>query len=115
MAGAFSLIGAQIDVCADGSFNGKPEESVSRDCCVVDADAFGLPLKAFEPRGKMRTRQHVLADLGVNYLEWHVLLCGYTVHRVQSDYGYDLVLTTYRQMGEIEPGAVYIQVKATES
>lgn len=69
--------------------------------------------KTIHPRGKTRTREHVLADLGVNHLERHVLLCGYTLHRVLSDYGYDLVLTTYRKSGEIEPGAVYVQVKAT--
>ena len=63
--------------------------------------------------GKTRTRQHVLTDLSVNHLERQVLLCGYTLHRVQSDYGYDLVMTTYRKSGEIEPGSVYFQVKAT--
>jgi hypothetical protein len=64
--------------------------------------------------GKTRTRQHVIADLGVNYLERHVLLSGFTALRVQSDYGYDLIMSTYNEHGEIEPGAVYFQVKATD-
>jgi hypothetical protein len=61
----------------------------------------------------MRTREHVIADLGINHLERHVLLCGCTVQRVYSDYGYDLMMTTYTPEGEIEPGIVYFQVKAT--
>jgi hypothetical protein len=64
--------------------------------------------------GKTRTRQHVLADLGVNYLERQVLLCGYSLHHVQHDYGYDLILATYNERGEIEPGVAYFQVKATD-
>jgi hypothetical protein len=66
------------------------------------------------PPGKMRTRAHVLADLSVNHVERQVLLCGFSVDRVQHDYGYDLTMATYSDTGEIEPGGVYIQVKATD-
>jgi hypothetical protein len=66
------------------------------------------------PPGKMRTRAHVLADLGVNYVERQVLLCGFTVERIQHDYGYDLTMSTFSRKGEYEPGNVYIQVKATD-
>ena len=66
------------------------------------------------PPGKLRTRAHVLADVSINYVERQVLLCGFSVDRVQHDYGYDLTMTTYQDTGEIEPGAVYIQVKATD-
>lgn len=64
--------------------------------------------------GKLRTREHVLADLSINHVERHALLSGYSVDRTQHDYGYDLTMATYNERGEIEPGAVYIQVKATD-
>jgi len=64
---------------------------------------------------KLRTREHVLADLSVNHLERHVLLCGCSVQRMQSDYGYDLVMTTFDANGEIEPGVIFLQVKATDN
>jgi hypothetical protein len=41
-------------------------------------------------RKKRRTRQHVIADLGVNYVELQALQCGYLVERVARDYGIDL-------------------------
>jgi hypothetical protein len=65
-------------------------------------------------RGKTRTREHVLADLSINHVERQVLLCGFSVERVQHDYGYDLTMATYNKHGEFEPGGVYIQVKATD-
>ncbi len=76
----------------------------------------GKPLESIPPnvRGKRRTREHVLADLGVNHVERQALLCGFSVDRVQHDYGYDLTLATYTEGGEFEPGAVHIQVKATD-
>jgi hypothetical protein len=40
-------------------------------------------------RGQTRTREHVLADRGVNYVERQVLLCGFSVNRLEHDYGYD--------------------------
>ncbi len=64
--------------------------------------------------GKIRTRQHVIADLAVNHLERQVLLCGYTGQRVQHDYGYDFTVVTYDQHGQIEGGVVFFQVKATD-
>ena len=65
--------------------------------------------------GKRRTREHVIADLGVNHVERHALLAGYTVDRFAHDYGLDLILVTYDQAGEVEPGPIYLQVKATDS
>ncbi|MFI5387310.1 MAG: DUF4365 domain-containing protein [Fimbriimonadales bacterium] len=61
----------------------------------------------------MRTRAHVIADLGINQLERHILLCGHTPQRIQHDYGYDVFMTTYNPNGEIQQGWVYFQVKAT--
>jgi hypothetical protein len=53
------------------------------------------------PTGKLRTRAHVLADLSINHVERQVLLCNFSVGRVQHDYGYDLTLATYHETGEI--------------
>jgi hypothetical protein len=39
-------------------------------------------------RGKTRTREHVLADLSINHVERQVLLCGFSVDRVQHDYAH---------------------------
>lgn len=63
---------------------------------------------------KRRTREYVIADLSVNHVERHVLLCGYTAERSLHDYGYDLFLTTYDANGEVEGGGVRIQVKASD-
>ncbi|HTU91829.1 MAG TPA: DUF4365 domain-containing protein [Gemmataceae bacterium] len=64
--------------------------------------------------GKQRTRQHMIADLSINHVERIILEAGYTALRVTPDYGYDLVLFTYDEMGFIEPSFVYVQVKAGE-
>ena len=64
---------------------------------------------------KRRTREHVIADLSVNFVERKVLLCGYTVEHPRHDYGYDLFLTTYNASGEPDSGEVRIQLKATDT
>src|SRR5260370_38015510 len=66
------------------------------------------------PIGKRRTREHVIADLSINFVERQALLCGYTVERMYNDYGIDLELKTYNKGGEREPGDILFQVKATE-
>jgi hypothetical protein len=63
---------------------------------------------------KKRVRQHIIADLSANHVERYILRCGFSAERVQHDYGIDLVLFTYDSKGEIEPGQVYIQLKATD-
>ena len=63
---------------------------------------------------KKRTRQHVIADLGVNHVERHVLRCGFTTQKIEHDYGIDLFLFTYDSNGESENGAIRLQVKATD-
>jgi hypothetical protein len=65
-------------------------------------------------RGKIRTREHVIADLAVNHVERQVLLGDGTVERVVSDYGVDLILFTYTSAGEIESSNIFLQAKATE-
>jgi hypothetical protein len=66
------------------------------------------------PAGKTRTREHVLGDLGINHVERQVLLCGCSVQRIYSDYGYDLIMSSFNARGEIEGGHVFFQVKATD-
>lgn len=66
------------------------------------------------PLGKRRTREHVIADLSICFVEWHALQSGYTVQRMNHDYGIDLELMTYNEYGEVEPGNVLFQVKATD-
>jgi hypothetical protein len=66
------------------------------------------------PRKKRRTREHVIADLSANHVERHALLCGYSLERRAHDYGIDLVITTYDQLGNVENGEILVQLKATD-
>jgi hypothetical protein len=68
----------------------------------------------FAPR-KRRTREHVIADQSVNHVERLIIDAGHTAQRLTPDYGYDLVLFTYDDRGYLEPGSVYIQLKASET
>jgi hypothetical protein len=63
---------------------------------------------------KLRTREHVLADLSVNYVEKQALLCGFAAHRVRADYGIDLMVQTFNRRGEVENGWIPFQLKATD-
>ena len=73
-----------------------------------------MATQAFGPR-KRRTRQHVIADLSANHFERHALHCGYSVEKIEHDYGIDLALFTYDENGEIESEQVYVQLKATDN
>jgi hypothetical protein len=66
-------------------------------------------------RRKRRTRQHVIADQSVNHIERFIIDAGHTAHRLVQDYGYDLLLLTYDGDGYIEPGVVFLQLKASET
>lgn len=72
-----------------------------------------MATQMFAPR-KQRTRQHMIADLSINHVERIILDAGHTAQRLTPDYGYDLVLFTYDELGFVEPGSIYIQVKARE-
>jgi hypothetical protein len=63
---------------------------------------------------KRRTREHVIADLSVNHVERHALLCGFTVERKVHDYGIDLELCTFSKRGDAEEGWVLLQLKASD-
>jgi Domain of unknown function (DUF4365) len=67
------------------------------------------------PQRKLRTREHVIADLSVNYVERLVLRCGWIVHRLSPDYGTDLFMRTFNANGEFENTGVWLQLKATEN
>lgn len=51
----------------------------------------------------------------MNHVERVVLVCGYAVERTKSDYGIDLTIDTTDRRGEIEPGHIDVQVKATDA
>jgi hypothetical protein len=70
--------------------------------------------KPFGPR-KQRTRQHVIADQGVNHVERFIIDAGHRAQRFERDYSYDLLMSTYDEDGYLEPGATYLQLKAAET
>lgn len=55
-------------------------------------------------RRERRTRQHVIADLSINFVEREALLAGFTIQRLHHDYGPDLMLNTYNETGDVLPG-----------
>jgi hypothetical protein len=64
---------------------------------------------------KQRTRQHVIADQSINYVERFIIDEGHTAQRLEKDYGYDLLLFTYDDQGYAEPGVAFLQLKASET
>jgi len=64
---------------------------------------------------KRRTRQHIIEDLGLNYVERQCLYAGFSVHRIFSDYGYDANVFTYNDLGEAENGMLLFQLKSTDN
>ena len=64
---------------------------------------------------KQRTRQHVIASMSLHHVAYTVVKCGYTLEATQSDYGYDGLLFTYGDTGEVENGNIFVQLKATDN
>ena len=62
---------------------------------------------------KIRTRQHIIADLSVNFVERLALRQGHAVQGIEKDYGYDLQISTF-DSGAFENGYIYLQLKATD-
>lgn len=56
----------------------------------------------------------MIAAQSVDYVERFIFDAGHTVQRVEYDYGYDLLVSTFDEEGYEEPGLVYVQVKASE-
>ena len=68
----------------------------------------------FHPERKVRTREHVLADLSYNFLERQVLRRGHWLDCPANDYGIDATMFHHNQGGEIENGEVRFQLKASD-
>lgn len=64
---------------------------------------------------KRRTREHVISDLSVNHVEYAALKCGFSIERIEADYGYDLQIYCYDNNGEFENGVIYLQLKSTDN
>jgi Domain of unknown function (DUF4365) len=65
---------------------------------------------------KRRTRSHIIEDLGFNHVERQILYAGYTIQRYKrNDYGYDGILHTFNDKGEIENFMIHIQLKSTDN
>jgi Domain of unknown function (DUF4365) len=64
---------------------------------------------------KLRTRQHIIEDLGFNHIEKQILLTGFTMYRYpMNDYGIDGIIQTFRETGEIDQKIVNFQLKSTD-
>lgn len=65
---------------------------------------------------KQRTRKHVIEDLGFNHIERQILYAGFTIQRnTHNDYGYDGLVYTFNEQGEINPFNFHIQLKSTDA
>jgi len=64
---------------------------------------------------KRRTRQHVIAYQSSIHVENFIASAGHTAERIFYDYGYDLIVFTFDDMGCVENGQIYIQLKACDS
>jgi hypothetical protein len=65
---------------------------------------------------KRRTREHVIEEMSVNFLERKILERGHMLVRApQREYGWDATMFHFSpETGEIENGEVRIQLKATD-
>jgi hypothetical protein len=64
---------------------------------------------------KRRTRQHIIEDLGLNHIERQILLSGNVLRRFSDyDYGYDGMIETFNELGEVQNEGIMIQLKSTD-
>ena len=64
---------------------------------------------------KRRSREHVIEEMSVNFLERKVLERGHMLVRAPTrEYGWDATMFHFSTKGEIENGEVRIQLKATD-
>lgn len=61
---------------------------------------------------KVRTPEHVIADLSYNFLERKVLERGHWLDAPRNDYGIDATMFHHDQQGRVENGEVRFQLKA---
>ena len=65
---------------------------------------------------KQRTRAHLIEDLGFNHIERQILYAGFTIQRqTHNDYGYDGLVYTFNEQGEVYPFNFHIQLKSTDN
>jgi len=85
--------------------------------CEGCSDSIEIPFvakKKAESR-KKRTREHVIADQSLNFIQYFIINAGFTSESTTRDYEYDLTVNTFDSRGLIEPGNIYIQLKASET
>ena len=72
--------------------------------------------KRWRGKRKRRPREHVIAEMGVNFLERQVLRRGHQLRRVpEPEYGTDAVMLHFSpETREIENGWIEFQVKSTD-
>jgi hypothetical protein len=72
--------------------------------------------KNWRGKRKRRPREHVIAEMGVNFLERQVLRRGHQLRRVaEPEYGTDALMVHFSpESREIENGWVEFQVKSTD-
>lgn len=64
---------------------------------------------------KQRTRQHIIEDLGFNHIERQILSAGHVIQRfTQNDYGYDSIVYTFKETGEVSTFTFHVQLKSTD-
>ena len=65
---------------------------------------------------KLRTREHIIEDLGLNHIEKQILLSGNVLKRNQGyDYGYDGTIDTFDSIGQTDNLSFFVQLKSTDS
>jgi hypothetical protein len=79
------------------------------------AEGIGVARKRQASERKLRTREHILEDLSINFVERQIFLRGFAVNRLVTDYGLDLMMLTHTNAGEMENGHIMFQVKATDA
>lgn len=64
---------------------------------------------------KLRTRKHIIEDLGFNHIERQILKAGFTVTPYHhNDYGLDGQFRTFNERGEVENNTIEFQLKSTD-
>lgn len=63
---------------------------------------------------KTRVRAHVIADMSLHHLACMIVSATYAVEPTRTDYGYDLSVFTFDELGLYENGNFFIQLKATD-
>lgn len=64
---------------------------------------------------KRRTRKHVIADMSLHHVAYHLVKANCTIEPTKADYGYDGTVFTFDRSGQIENGTIFVQLKATDS